>query len=268
MEFNGDSQLEFSWEEVGTLPAACLDAELEAAVELKLILPTKDTLSTMNTIRPRIHFHLVDWFGNTDHAAHEPTTSSENALINKVENENGPLLVHTSLTRSFESVISYRDASHTDPATTFNHGEVVYITVTDCVHYGGVLPAIVADIEANSNSEIKTKIKMLVYDDGTHNDEYANDGIYSGCFKIQSVAVGGITEDDADIIAVGKAVAIQFDLSNSIFPASDEDKYLPIPEFSDFLLVLPIVLILLLSTQNRNKRKNNKGKITNHKGVI
>ena len=149
------------------------------------------------------------------------------------------LVVRNSLTRYDSNTIinTYRDAGFGQPTTEFKHDEVVYVTVTNGMSAGGVKTVMIMDNDDGS----KDKISVQIYDDGTHADKQANDGLYSGRFKLQSMEKGCITDNDMDTIAVKKAVHIYPELRDN-----DDSKYLSIPEFGSSIFILLICCTLLL----------------------
>jgi len=225
-EFKGSSQSDFNWLDLIEIPAACSGSELEAQLNFDL-----DLIYQQKNPKIDIYVHIVDWLGECDHAG-ELRVDTECSDTDK-------LVVRNSLTRYDSNTIinTYRDAGFGQPTTEFKHDEVVYVTVTNGMSAGGVKTVMIMDNDDGS----KDKISVQIYDDGTHADKQANDGLYSGRFKLQSMEKGGITDNDMDTIAVKKAVHIYPELRDN-----DDSKYLSIPEFGSSIFILLICCTLLL----------------------
>ena len=131
----------------------------------------------------------------------------------------------------------------TCPETNFKHGDMVYVTVSDDVHSTGKSTV---TIVSNDNDETDTteEITIFVYDDGTHSDQEADDGIYTGTFCIESTSESGATDDESDIIAVTTGVTLHSGLPENVWYLNDKDSLLAIPEFST--LLIPIVSLFFL----------------------
>jgi hypothetical protein len=197
----------------------------------------------------------VDWSGEGDDAKY--TTKVEPKIDKFDDNvKTDYLIIRNALSRSFETIFTFNDFAHTQLKTKFIHGDIVYVTISNENNKGGILPAMIIDSDVNEISE--NQIRVSVYDDGTHNDKCANDGVYSGYFQIQSISAGGFTDDESDAIAVTNSVSIRLD--SSVFYIPDSGVVAPIhsPEFSDVLIILPIVFILILITYVRNNKTRTK----------
>jgi hypothetical protein len=235
LEFTGDTPDLYEWSAVTDLDAACYAAELEAQLELRYI--------SVDKLGPEmdIYIHIVDWSGDED-----------TALVSDMESNNqisDELMVTKFQTRMAADMDfqTYNDAELTIVDNKFKHDDMVYLTVSDGLNSDGVKVATISNDDLGSEAEIEIK----VYDDGSHYDKIANDGIYTGSFRIQSLNSGGKTDDHMDIIAVEDAVKIDSDLSIYFGPAIEP---LHSPEFSDILVILPMVLILILITLIRRRR--------------
>jgi len=225
-EFKGSSQSDFNWIDLIDIPAACSGSELEAQFNFDL-----DLIYQEKNPKIDIYVHIVDWSGESDYATEtSPGSDSGN---------NCKLIVRNSLTRYVSGSIinTYCDAEFNQWATEFKHDDEVYITVTDGINAGGIKTAMIMCNDEGG----KDKILVKIFDDGTHNDKQANDGLYSGRFNIQAVDEGGITDNDMDTIAVKKVVTIYAELREY-----ENTNYLPIPEFEDLIILLPIVGLLML----------------------
>lgn len=90
-------------------------------------------------------------------------------------------------------------------------GAVIGITATDLNSTGGTRNATVSDPTNPGDS-----INVTLYDDGTHGDATANDGIYTGNFTVSSDggSSGSVTDEGAGVIdiAEGQPVSVFVDL--------------------------------------------------------
>ncbi|MCK4300541.1 MAG: hypothetical protein KAX80_13445, partial [Planctomycetes bacterium] len=98
-----------------------------------------------------------------------------------------------------------------DNAKVIRDGAVIGITATDLNATGGTNVAMVSDPSNPGDA-----INVTLYDDGTHGDAVANDGIYTGNFTVSSDggSSGSGTNEAAGIIdiAEGDAVSVFVDL--------------------------------------------------------
>jgi len=256
MNFTGNSQKGFSWAERSNIPAACAGSELETAVSLDLICPTTKMSMALNQEGLGIYIHIVDWSGEGDDVEY---TYNVEPNVDKLDDiaKTDYLLIRNALSRSSEIIFTFNDFEHTQPKTKFNHGDTVYVTISNEKDKGGILPAMIIDTDISEIPE--NQIRVLVYDDGTHNDKCANDGVYSGYFQIQSISAGGFTDDESDAIAVTNSVSIRLGSTEFYIPDSGVIAPIHSPEFSDVLIILPIVFILILITCARNNKTQAKG---------
>jgi hypothetical protein len=231
-EFNGASGLEFQWLDVCDIPAACSGAELETKLDFDSLLSSNPKLISDKI---GIHIHLVDWTGDGD----KVTPVYRNDKIEDTD-DNNYLFVHRPLTRALEKTQTYSDPAFDCEMNRFENGDIVYVTVHDDVHSGGVSTANIVNFD-NFDEEII----IAVNDNGTDYDRKANDGIYTGSFRITTSA-SGATDDNTDTIAVTSGVTIYADLSNidGNLPFNKEPSSPAIPEFST--LILPIFLNLVI----------------------
>jgi hypothetical protein len=187
-----------------------------------------------------IYIHIVDWSGEDDDVliANSPTNDLDSSV----------LIANRQSTREIApaAVETFSDPNLEQSTNEFKHDDTVYFTMSDGYHNGGVKTATVENDDTGPDSEIT----VLVYDDGTHYDTLPNDGVYTGSFTIQSVVIGGSTNDDHSTIAVESSVKVFGDLAEPYF---DEPKPLA-PEFSDLLVILPIILILIVISVKRRGR--------------
>jgi hypothetical protein len=239
-QFTGTDQTDFEWGDENDIPAMCSGSELETQVEWSAM----NQLPNLKTSNYGVYIHIVDWSGEADNALFD---ASEQVLPPATSEK---LTVATFSTRESVSlkVETYKDPLLAESTEEFEHGDEVFVTLTDGYHTGGVATATV--FSDHSDPDLGDEIIIMAYDDGTHYDTIANDGIYTGSFIIQSVAVGGETDDELDTVAVESMVKISGDLSQ---PYYIDPKPLA-PEFSDILVVLSIVGILMVISVKRRRR--------------
>jgi hypothetical protein len=250
MQFKGETRIDFTWENIDGLQAACKDSKLEGSIDFNQLVAkiNSDSGSTSEINGLGIYIHIVDWTGEGDFIEHK--TDLEEIIQDNPGND--LLLVQNSVTRSSEKVFTYNDPGFTQYNTKFCHNDIVFMTITDGIQFGNRLIAVVNNTDMDAS--IGNRIYIWVYDDGTHYDKYANDGIYSGSFVIQSLVSGGITDNETDTIAIVRSITINFEIPHSGDLDSGVVAPLHSPEFSDILIILPIVFILILISYERKNR--------------
>jgi hypothetical protein len=79
----------------------------------------------------------------------------------------------------------------------------------------------------------------------------ANDGIYTGSFRLQSASAGGVTDNDIDTIAVKAGVAIYAEFNEDV----NDPQPVHAPEFGStigmIMIGLTIILIIFISRRRR-----------------
>ena len=78
-----------------------------------------------------------------------------------------------------DTIQTYSDPNLSIPATVFADGMPVYFTASDGATAGGTSTATV--------SNGTETVSMTIYDDGTHPDQTADDGVYTGHFRVSTI---------------------------------------------------------------------------------
>jgi hypothetical protein len=241
-KFNAKTQEENPWSDitqVSDLQTACAGAELETQIVTRKFSEFSEDSGCS------VYIHIIDWSGEV-----EDNVLISGSPINNIDSS--VLEVNRITTREITTVIvkTFSDTNFEQSTNEFKHNDIVYFTMSDGYHNGGMKTATVANDDTGPDSEIV----VLVYDDGTHYDALPNDGVFTGSFTIQSVAIGGNTNDEFSIIAVESSVKVTGEFAEPYF---GDPKPLA-PEFGDLLFILPLILILILIT--KYPRIKNKGR--------
>ena len=88
---------------------------------------------------------------------------------------------------SLEDIITYEDSDLLVLKEVFEDGMTVYFTAQDGKTIGGAKKALI--------SNGKETVSMLIYDNGTFPDKYANDGVYTGHFRVSTLMTLDIPSD-------------------------------------------------------------------------
>lgn len=107
-----------------------------------------------------------------------------------------------------DTIQAFRDPGFTLPGAVFKDNAPVYVRVWDGVTTG---PA-TTNYQADAYTGIGNMINFRVYDDGTHDDAAASDGVYHGHFTIGTAATNDSDAVNNLQVADGQGATIRSDL--------------------------------------------------------
>jgi len=123
-----------------------------------------------------------------------------------------------------DNIQCYNDSDLSVPTTTFADGVPVYFTVSDGATAGGTATATVTNG--------KETVSMSIYDDGTYPDKTADDGVYTGHFRVSTIMTIDVPSRpsqpkivDCIHIEGRKTAKIEVDLDGGGKPAAKEIRF-------------------------------------------